>query len=413
MPLNYGTRVIGAIVISKLGLDQFDEDDLRLLEVLAGHAAVALENARLYEAQRREAESAQGAARVRARARGRRGPRPGARASSSRAPRSSLGAPHASLWLQEPARRRPRRPRRRRLRGRRTSRRPPLPGRRRRAVRRRGSSPYFVGPDEYAAFASPRRAARRVRVAPFARRRTLGRDRRRGTRRGRASATASSSCSAGSRTRRSSRSRTRRSFECARAHVPLHGRGARERARGERRVHVLARALDHRHRAARRRGARSRRRALKRLELGALFHDIGKIGIPNSILLKPGAADRGGARADRDAPRARRADPRADRPAARRLRDRPRLPRALGRRGLSGPQGRRGDPARGADHLRLRRVPRDDDRPAVPPALARDEALRRLERGGRDAVRPDRRRGLPARARSHAPRTEPRSERRD
>ena len=30
---------------------------------------------------------------------------------------------------------------------------------------------------------------------------------------------------------------------------------------------------------------------LKRLELGALFHDIGKIGIPNSVLLKPGPAD--------------------------------------------------------------------------------------------------------------------------
>ncbi len=28
--------------------------------------------------------------------------------------------------------------------------------------------------------------------------------------------------------------------------------------------------------------------ALKRLELGALFHDIGKMGIPNSVLLKPG-----------------------------------------------------------------------------------------------------------------------------
>ena len=27
---------------------------------------------------------------------------------------------------------------------------------------------------------------------------------------------------------------------------------------------------------------------MKRLELGALFHDIGKIGIPNSVLLKPG-----------------------------------------------------------------------------------------------------------------------------
>jgi HD-GYP domain-containing protein (c-di-GMP phosphodiesterase class II) len=58
VPLNYGSRVIGAIVVSKLGLNQFDEDDLRLLEVLSGHAAVALENARLYEAQRREAESA-------------------------------------------------------------------------------------------------------------------------------------------------------------------------------------------------------------------------------------------------------------------------------------------------------------------------------------------------------------------
>jgi diguanylate cyclase (GGDEF)-like protein len=58
VPLRYGPRVIGVIVISKLGLDQFDADDLRLLEVLAGHASVALENARLYEAQRREAESA-------------------------------------------------------------------------------------------------------------------------------------------------------------------------------------------------------------------------------------------------------------------------------------------------------------------------------------------------------------------
>ena len=58
VPLHYGPRVIGAIVVSKLGFDQFDEDDLRLLEVLAGHAAVALENARLYEAERREAESA-------------------------------------------------------------------------------------------------------------------------------------------------------------------------------------------------------------------------------------------------------------------------------------------------------------------------------------------------------------------
>jgi len=58
VPLTYGTRVVGVIVISKLGLDQFDADDLRLLEVLAGHASVALVNAQLFEGQRREAESA-------------------------------------------------------------------------------------------------------------------------------------------------------------------------------------------------------------------------------------------------------------------------------------------------------------------------------------------------------------------
>ena len=58
VPLTFGTRVVGVIVISKLGLNQFDEDDVRLIEVLAGHAAVALENAGLYEAARREADRA-------------------------------------------------------------------------------------------------------------------------------------------------------------------------------------------------------------------------------------------------------------------------------------------------------------------------------------------------------------------
>src|SRR5262249_39503105 len=55
VPLTYGARVVGVIVISKLGLDQFDADDLRLLEVLAGNASVALVNAQLFEAERREA----------------------------------------------------------------------------------------------------------------------------------------------------------------------------------------------------------------------------------------------------------------------------------------------------------------------------------------------------------------------
>jgi diguanylate cyclase (GGDEF)-like protein len=58
VPLRFGSRVIGVIVVSKLGLDQFDADDLRVLEVLAGHASVAVENARLYEAEKREADGA-------------------------------------------------------------------------------------------------------------------------------------------------------------------------------------------------------------------------------------------------------------------------------------------------------------------------------------------------------------------
>ena len=58
VPLRYGQRVIGTITMAKLGVQQFDDDDLRLLEVVAGHASVGLENARLYASARREAENA-------------------------------------------------------------------------------------------------------------------------------------------------------------------------------------------------------------------------------------------------------------------------------------------------------------------------------------------------------------------
>jgi diguanylate cyclase (GGDEF)-like protein len=101
VPLHYGTRVIGAIVVSKLGLDQFDDDDLRLLEVLAGHAAVALENASLYEAQRREAESAKALlefGRELAAAEGLDDVLERVVHGTARL----FGAPHSSLWLQEP-----------------------------------------------------------------------------------------------------------------------------------------------------------------------------------------------------------------------------------------------------------------------------------------------------------------------
>ncbi len=58
VPMMYGARVNGTITISKLGVGQLDDADVRLLELLAAHASVALENARLYEAQRREATNA-------------------------------------------------------------------------------------------------------------------------------------------------------------------------------------------------------------------------------------------------------------------------------------------------------------------------------------------------------------------
>jgi len=56
VPLRYGDRTTGTVVLSKLGIDQFDQDDMRLLEVLASNAAVALENARLLQEEREAAE---------------------------------------------------------------------------------------------------------------------------------------------------------------------------------------------------------------------------------------------------------------------------------------------------------------------------------------------------------------------
>ena len=47
VPMRFEGRVTGVIVLSKLGLGQFDGDDLRLLQIIADLAAVAVENARL------------------------------------------------------------------------------------------------------------------------------------------------------------------------------------------------------------------------------------------------------------------------------------------------------------------------------------------------------------------------------
>ncbi len=46
VPMRYDDVVVGVITLSKLGLGQFDEHDLRLLSILADQAATALESAR-------------------------------------------------------------------------------------------------------------------------------------------------------------------------------------------------------------------------------------------------------------------------------------------------------------------------------------------------------------------------------
>lgn len=58
VPMKVGDRVNGVIVLSNLGIDQFDDEDIRVLEVLASHAAVAFDNARLLQGEREAAETA-------------------------------------------------------------------------------------------------------------------------------------------------------------------------------------------------------------------------------------------------------------------------------------------------------------------------------------------------------------------
>ena len=57
VPMEAGEQLVGVIVLSMLGYGKFDEEDRRLLEVLASHAAVAFENAALFQAEREAAET--------------------------------------------------------------------------------------------------------------------------------------------------------------------------------------------------------------------------------------------------------------------------------------------------------------------------------------------------------------------
>jgi GAF domain-containing protein len=58
-PMLVDGEPIGVIVLSKLGIDRFDRADLRLLEVVAAQAAIACENIRLYASVRDSAEVAE------------------------------------------------------------------------------------------------------------------------------------------------------------------------------------------------------------------------------------------------------------------------------------------------------------------------------------------------------------------
>ena len=57
VPMTVGDELQGVIVLSSLGYGAFDEDDQRVLEVLAAHAAVAVQNAKLFQAEREAAET--------------------------------------------------------------------------------------------------------------------------------------------------------------------------------------------------------------------------------------------------------------------------------------------------------------------------------------------------------------------
>jgi len=286
VPLTFGSRVTGVVVVSKLGIDQFDADDLRVLEVLAGHASVALENARLYEAQRREAESANALlefTREISEAQSVGDVAERVVAGSARI----LSSPSASLWLQDAVsgdlvklaqHASPTAP------GAGLAKIPsaqvePWLGR---------TEPYYVAPEDYAAIADPpANTDGRFAIAPFSL------DGRWGVIAAAIPATSTfadrdlellsglaqqaklalrsaSSYESLERTFLTTIEALANALEANDEYTSKHARWITDLAL---RVGEALGLTPH---------------ELKRLELGALFHDIGKIGIPSTILLKPG-----------------------------------------------------------------------------------------------------------------------------
>ncbi len=287
VPLRYGTRVVGVIVVSKLGLNQFDEDDVRLLEVLAGHAAVAVENASLYESARREAESATQLLEF------------GRELSSASTledilervvelTASLIGSPRTSVWLEDeegwlvP----------RKLHGHSDEERTRVQDRRYHVTAARkglgvGSEPFVLHPDQFASFESePLDPEASYAIAPFGVGRRIGcviaelpstdfgeRELRLlgGLAHQAQLAIANASNYEGlEQTFVSTVEALANALEANDEYTSMHARWITDLA-----LRVGDEFdLD--------------KRGLKRLELGALLHDIGKIGIPSDILSKPG-----------------------------------------------------------------------------------------------------------------------------
>jgi diguanylate cyclase (GGDEF)-like protein len=287
VPLRYGARVVGVIVVSKLGLNQFDEDDVRLLEVLAGHAAVAVENASLYESARREAESATQLLEF---------GRELASASSLEdilehiveSTATLIDSPRTSVWIEDeegwlvP----------RKLHG--------LNDEERASIQRRrfnvttvgkglgaGPDPFVLGPDQYAQFDDdPLDPGASYAVAPFSVGRRIGcivaslpatdfgeRELRLlgGLAHQAQLAIANASNYEGlEQTFVSTVEALANALEANDEYTSMHARWITDLALR------VGDELDF------------DKRGLKRLELGALLHDIGKIGIPSDILAKPG-----------------------------------------------------------------------------------------------------------------------------
>ena len=120
----------------------------------------------------------------------------------------------------------------------------------------------------------------------------------------------------------------------------------------------------------------------------ALFHDIGKLAIPDAILLKPASLTAGGVGPDAAPRGGGRAHHRPPRLPQRRRSGHPAPPRALRRHRLSRPPPGRGDPARRAHHPRRRRARLDADDADLPRRAARRRGSGRAQARRRHPVLP-------------------------